>query len=108
MQIKDLEVFNELPFLFWVKDEAGKYLWGNRVISQLAGQEIVGKTDHELPWAADADALRVADKQVFETAKPRFLHEYVTKPNNITLNVCKWLGDLEDKKRCFGIAFVIE
>lgn len=45
---------------FFFGDEAGKYLWGNRAISRLAGQEIVGKTDRESPWAADADALRVA------------------------------------------------
>jgi PAS domain-containing protein len=108
MQIKDLEIFNDMPFLFWVKDEAGRYLWGNRAISQLAGTEIVGKTDHELPWAADADGLRVDDNQVFETGKPRFVHEYVNKPDKITLNVCKWLGVLDGKKRCFGISFVIE
>jgi PAS domain-containing protein len=30
MQRKDLEVFNEMPFFFWVKDEEGRYLWVNR------------------------------------------------------------------------------
>ncbi len=38
MQMKDLEIFNEMPFLFWVKDEDGRYLWGNKAISQLAGE----------------------------------------------------------------------
>ncbi len=36
MQIKDLEMFNEMPFLFWVKDEEGMYLLGNQAISKLA------------------------------------------------------------------------
>jgi PAS domain-containing protein len=89
MKIEDLEIFNDMPSLFWVKDEEGRYLWGIRAISRLVGMEIVGKTDYELPWAADADGLRVADKQVLETGKPRFLHEYLTKPGKITLNVCK-------------------
>jgi PAS domain-containing protein len=97
-----------MPFLFWVKDEEGRYLWGNKAISQLAGKEIVGKTDHELPWAADADGLIVDDKQVFETGKPLFVHEYVTTSSKITLNVCKWLGELDGKRRCFGISFFID
>ena len=110
MEAKNLEMFNEMPFLFWVKDEHGKYLWGNRAISQLAGKDIVGKTDRELPWADNADALQANDKQVFETGKPSYLHEYVDKSSRgkATLNVCKWLGELDGKKRCFGISFVIE
>ncbi|MGI9404575.1 MAG: hypothetical protein ACR2OF_08740 [Hyphomicrobium sp.] len=43
MQIKDLEIFNEMPFLFWVKEEERRYLWGNRTISQLAKENLVGK-----------------------------------------------------------------
>ena len=45
MEKKDLELFNEVPFLFWVKDEKGTYLWGNKAISQLAGENVAGKTD---------------------------------------------------------------
>jgi hypothetical protein len=47
MKTKDLEVFNEMPFLFWVKDEQGTYIWGNRTISRLAGEEITGKTGRQ-------------------------------------------------------------
>ena len=32
MQIKDLEAFQDVPFLCWVKDEEWRYLWGNRAI----------------------------------------------------------------------------
>ena len=110
MKSKDLEVFNDFPFLFWVKDVDGKYLWGNRAISRLAGKEIVGKTDRELPWADNADALQANDRLVFETGKPSYLHEYVDKSSRgkATLNVCKWLGELDGKTHCFGISFVIE
>jgi hypothetical protein len=38
VQIKDLEVFRDVPFLCWVKDEEWRYLWGNRVICDLAGE----------------------------------------------------------------------
>ena len=110
MKMKDLEIFNEVPFLFWVKDEDGKYLWGNRAISRLAKEDVVGKTDRELIWADNADALQAADKKVFKTGKPLFVHEHVGKSGSgkANLNVCKWLGELEDRKRCFGISFTIE
>lgn len=110
MKAKDVEIFNEMPFLFWVKDEEGRYLWGNRIISQLAGEDITGKKDADLVWKANAQSLVADDQQVFASGKPRFLHEYVDQSSRgkATLNVCKWLGEFEGKKRCFGISFVIE
>lgn len=108
MKTNDLGLFKDVPFLFWVKDEQGKYLWGNQAIDDLAKQKVAGKTDYELPWAADADGLRVADKKVMATGKPQFVHEQVQKPSGVTLSVCKWAGELDGQKRCFGISFVIE
>jgi len=89
MKVADLEVFNAMPFLFWVKDEDGRYIWGNKAISEIAEQNIVGKKDSELPWAANAEALRADDKKVFETGKPIFVHEYVddSSRGRITLSV---------------------
>jgi len=49
LKITDLEIFQDLPFLFWVKDDQGKYLWGNQAIDNLATQKVAGKTDYELP-----------------------------------------------------------
>jgi len=43
MRAKDLEIFNQMPFLFWVKDEEGVYIWGNQAISDLAGRDVVEK-----------------------------------------------------------------
>ncbi|MGB7950734.1 MAG: PAS domain-containing protein [Candidatus Binatia bacterium] len=110
MKTKDLEVFNEMPFLFWVKDEQGTYIWGNRTISRLAGEEIAGKIHRDLVWADNADALQAADRQVFESGEPSYLHEYVDKSSHgqATLNVCKWLGEFEGRKCCLGISFIIE
>lgn len=109
MESKDLEIFNEMPFLFWVKDEKGKYLWGNRTISELAGENIIGKTDDELPWADNANALQADDRKVFESGNPSYVHEYVDKSTHgkATLNVCKWIGEFEGNRRCFGVSFII-
>ena len=110
MNIKDLEVFNEMPFFFWVKDEQGKYLWANQALSQFAQEEVIGKTDYDLIWAENADALRAVDQQVLETGKTRYLHEKVDKSGHgkATLNVCKFVGQLDGKKHVFDISFVIE
>ena len=72
MQSKDLEIFNQMPFLFWVKDEESRYVWGNRVINELAGGTVVGKTESELPWAENAAALVAHDRQVLEKGEPVF------------------------------------
>ena len=40
MQASDLKIFNEMPFLFRVKDEEGRYLWGNRTICGLAREYV--------------------------------------------------------------------
>ena len=110
MNIQDLEVFNEMPFLFWVKDEGGRHLFGNKVICELAGEDVVGKTDRQLIWAKDADKLQADDKQVLATGKTSFIHEHVQQSvqGNATLNVCKWVGDLDGKRCCFGISFIIK
>lgn len=49
MTSKDLEIFNEMPFFFWVKDEEGTYLWVNKALREMAEEEVVGKKDAELP-----------------------------------------------------------
>ena len=110
MRIEDLKIFNEMPFLFWVKDEEGTHLFGNKVICDQAGEDVVGKTDRELVWAKDADSLQAHDKQVLETGKTSYIHEFVqqSRHGEATLNVCKWAGDLDERKCCFGISFIIE
>lgn len=109
MQASDLKVFDRVPFFFWIKDEQGKYVWANQALKQLAQVEVVGKTDHELPWSGSADALLAADKRVFETGEPLYVHEKVETANlgGRMHSVCKWLDQFNGKKHCYGIAFVV-
>ena len=75
MQSSQLEIFNGMPFLFWAKDEEGRYIWGNRTINAFAKEDVAGKTEYELPWSANADELRADDKEVLRTGEPIFRHE---------------------------------
>ena len=109
MKIKDLEAFQNVPFLVWVKDEDWRYLWGNAAICDLAGENVAGKLDSELVWKADADALVRNDKEVLETGNAHFVHELVAHSSHgqATLSVCKWVDDLDGRQLVFGISFVI-
>ena len=110
MQSHDLEVFNEMPFFFWVKNKYGRYIWVNKAIESLAKGEILGKTDSELPWSQNAEKLREADKKVLDTGQTQYIHEYVDDSSGIkvTMNVCKFAGKLDGQKCAFGISFIID
>jgi len=108
MQSTDLEVFNQMPFFFWIKDEEGRYVWVNKALYEKAGEDLTGKTDMELPWAHDSEKLREDDRKVYETGEPMFVHEYIENPEKITLSVCKFVGDYEGKRCVFGVSYVIE
>ena len=68
---------------------------GNRTICEFAGEDVAGKTDYQLKWAAKADGLRDDDATVWKTGEPIFAHEYVdqSEEGKATLNVCKFLGE---------------
>lgn len=110
MRTKDLQIFNDMPFLFWVKDDEGRYLWGNRTICGHAGEDIAGKTDDELIWAENAEIIRAGDSQIFDSGEPKYLREYTAEfsGGKATLNVCKWAGELDGKQRCFGLSFLVK
>jgi hypothetical protein len=84
MRAKDLEVLNEMPFFFWVKDDEGKYIWVNRALNEMAGQDIT------------------------LTGEPMFVEEYIQQPGKASLNVCKFVGDYEGKRCAIGVSFVIK
>ena len=109
MKITDLEAFRNVPFLCWVKDEEWRYLWGNRAICDLAGEDVVGKKDAELAWKADAGALVADDAEVLASGKAHFMHEVVSRSERgkATLSVCKWVDNLDGRRHVFGISFVI-
>ena len=109
MQIQALEVFRDAPFLFWIKDQKGRYVWCNQTLKDLAGQDVLGKTDRDLPWSDRAEAFMEADQRVFETGQPYRLHEQSDAMfHGQQLCVCKWLENFEGQELCFGISFAVE
>jgi PAS domain S-box-containing protein len=75
-QMLQLVMDNIPQFIFW-KDRNSVYLGCNRNFVQVAGvgspENIVGKTDYDLPWKKEeADFFRECDRRVMETDTPEY------------------------------------
>ena len=79
-------VMDNIPqFIFW-KDKNSVYLGCNRSFARAASldnpQEIVGKTDYDLPWKAEkSDYLRIGDARVMATDTPYHIIEPSREPD---------------------------
>ncbi|MBI2254538.1 MAG: PAS domain S-box protein [Proteobacteria bacterium] len=68
------QVLDTIPsYVFW-KDRHSRYLGGNRVFSEEAGftdpDDVIGKSDFDLPWAEYANEFQEEDREVLATGKP--------------------------------------
>lgn len=64
--------------IFW-KDQHSRYLGCNRLFAHDAGaaspQSLIGKTDDDMIWAAQAELYRADDRAVMDQLKPRIGYE---------------------------------
>jgi PAS domain S-box-containing protein len=94
MQKQALNIFtdNIAQFIFW-KDRDSVYLGCNNNFANSAGltnkEEIIGKTDYDLPWSKEeSDFFRKIDKEVIDAGKPQLdFEEQQTLANGET----RWL-----------------
>ena len=68
-------ILNSIPqWVFW-KDRRSVYLGCNQIFAGVAGladpEDIVGRTDAELPWRELAEAYRADDREVMDTNQPK-------------------------------------
>ncbi|BCN93692.1 hypothetical protein THMIRHAM_14770 [Thiomicrorhabdus immobilis] len=73
-------IVNNVPVRIFWKDIDGRYLGANKLFledAQLASlDELIGKTDKEMPWAAtDGDAYRIDDLAVMTSRTPKLHFE---------------------------------
>jgi PAS domain S-box-containing protein len=68
-------ILNNIPhYIFW-KDRSSVFLGCNRVLAEMAGlekpEEIIGKTDHDLPWGqTETDFFIQCDREVMASGLP--------------------------------------
>ena len=63
-------VINSIPGVIWWKDKDSKFLGCNKKNALRAGfndpSDLIGKTDHEMPWKDQADYFQRCDRRVME------------------------------------------
>jgi two-component system aerobic respiration control sensor histidine kinase ArcB len=68
-----------LPASVYWKDTNSVYLGCNEYMADMAGltspKDVIGKTDHDMPWKDQADFLCNVDKEVMESGKDKTLEE---------------------------------
>lgn len=75
-------ILDNMPGNYWIKDITGRYIACNHSIAKVAGlnsiNEIIGRTDYELPWSKYADDLVKNDKQVMVLGTPQIREEVIS------------------------------
>ncbi|MGN6651214.1 sensor domain-containing protein [Trinickia sp.] len=73
-------VIDNIPQRIFWKDRDSRYLGCNMAFARDAGlaytEQVIGKTDEDMPWAQLAASLRKADREVVETGVPKMNHEF--------------------------------
>jgi len=72
-------VLDTIPVRVFWKDTEGRYLGGNRPFATDAGfgspEELLGRTDYDMPWKEQADLYRADDRQVRASGVPKIGYE---------------------------------
>lgn len=83
-------IMNNIPQAVFWKDRNLVYLGCNKAFAEDAGlsspEEIIGKTDFELPWKAQAELYRADDRRVLESGETKLNYEEPqTSPTGSTI-----------------------
>lgn len=77
------DIIKSVPGSVYWKDKDGLYLGCNDSLLDMAGMDdVVGKTDYDMPWAAQADVIRQNDIKVMQSGLTIEVEEYPTLANN--------------------------
>lgn len=78
-------LFNNFPFMVWLKDRDGRYLAANREVATAAHvadpESMIGKTDQEFQNPDQARRYQADDQAVLASGHPRNSEEEITTPN---------------------------
>ncbi|HEX2993830.1 MAG TPA: PAS domain S-box protein, partial [Anaerolineales bacterium] len=89
LQLLPLIMQNIPQAVFW-KDQNLVYLGCNRAFAEDAGfaspEDVIGKTDFDMPWKDQAEAYRADDQRVLDGGEPKLNYEEPqTTPNGSTI-----------------------
>lgn len=84
-------IIDSIPQAVFWKDSQSRYLGCNKAFARHSGiscpEEVIGKTDYELPYAKnEASAYRAKDREVIDNNRPELnIIETVTNPDGTTM-----------------------
>lgn len=83
-------VMDNIPQAVFWKDKNLVYLGCNQAFAEDAGldspEQIIGKTDYDMPWKAEAELYRADDQKVMESGQPKLnFEEPQTTPTGDTI-----------------------
>lgn len=86
-------VINTVPARIFWKDRESRFLGCNRLFAEDAGladeEELVGKTDHDMPWREEAASFVSDDKKVMQTQTSKINYE---EPMTLKDGSTRWLN----------------
>ncbi|HVV69088.1 MAG TPA: PAS domain-containing sensor histidine kinase [Gammaproteobacteria bacterium] len=96
-----------LPGHIYWKDLNGAFLGCNTIQAQSAGlsvAEMLGKTDYEMPWKAQADALRKADLEIMKNGLPTLIEESsLLSDGKIHFFLSNKIPLFDEEEKCIGL-----
>lgn len=107
---EQLHMFDDMPFLVFVKSEDLKYVYGNKCFLDLVNlgslDELVGKGDSEMIWSEYADTLNENDRAALNSNEPVNTDERSEIPGKgwVGARVCKFPATVDGNKCLMGVA----
>ncbi|WOS67027.1 MULTISPECIES: sensor domain-containing protein [Sinorhizobium] len=83
-------IFDAVPQPIIVKDEHSRFRFLNNAACALLGRarsDLIGRTDHDILPAAEADRIRATDQQILETGEEFSLEEEITAADGTVKSV---------------------
>lgn len=98
---------NLLQVSIYIKDKEGFYINCNLFQAQMAGftspEQVIGKTDYDLPWKSLADSIRTNDKEIMESCTQQDLVERALLFDKTEIIMQSIKAPLYDGKEVIGI-----
>ncbi|WP_010302003.1 ATP-binding protein [Candidatus Odyssella thessalonicensis] len=95
-------ILKRIPGSIYWKDRNGIYLGCNQMQAEMAGfktpEEMVGKTDYQMPWKEIASILKEIDQRIMKTGIPEEIIETPTLSNGTQLAMLTNKSPLYDEK----------
>ncbi|MEJ1237521.1 PAS domain S-box protein [Chryseolinea sp. T2] len=102
-------ILNYIPDCVFWKDRESKYLGANALFMKVANcnseEELLGKTDFDMPWLEHAEQLRADDREVMETntSKLYYVEPLRNADGKIHYNLVTKVPLLDDGGKVFGV-----